>query len=173
MGSGTYFDLSSTEVAWFYADTGAVCGLGFGENSWEAYIRTEKIDGDEVGHNLTVEICKLNGSTGNVTVLANHTQQLTAVGSKHLWYIPCENNATTAWDFSTGDWLAVRLSWDCTTDPLRIHYNATAGNDSYIESPSSDPGYPIPELPTVILFGVGLLVIAGYVKRRRGEEEIR
>lgn len=163
MGSGTYFDLNSTKVAWFYADTGAECGLGFGENSWEAHIRTEGIEGDELLHNLTVEICKLDNGTGDVTVLASHTQQLTAVGSKHLWDITCENNGSMTQDFSTGDWLAVRLSWDCTTDPLRIHYNATAGNDSYIESPASDPGYPIPELPTIILFGVGLLVIAGYV----------
>ena len=169
-GSGEHVDLNSTAVAWFYADTGAECDLGFGVQSWEAHIRTEKIDGVEIGHNLTVEICKLNGSTGDVTVLASHTQQLAAVESKHLWDITCENNGSTTQDFSTGDWLAVRLSWDCTTDPLQIYYKATAGSDSYIESPASDPGYPIPELPTILLFGVGLLVIAGYVGwwRRRG-----
>lgn len=161
-GSGTYFNLNSTEVAWFYADTGAECDLGFGESSWEAHIRTEGIEDDELGHNLSVEICRLNGSTGDVTVLANnHTQQLTAVGSKHLWNITC--NAATTQDFSTGDWLAVRLSWDCTTDPLQIYYEAEAGSDSYIESPASDPGYPIPELSTILLFSLGLLVIAGYV----------
>jgi hypothetical protein len=104
-----------------------------------------------------------------VTVIASHTQQLTEVGTKYLWSITCEDNAATTQDFSTGDWLAVRLSWDCETDALRIHYEAEAGSDSYIESPLSDPGYPIPELSTVILFGMGLLVIAGYVAlgRRR------
>jgi hypothetical protein len=171
IGSGTFFDLNSTAVAWFYADTGAESGIGFGKNSWEAYIRTEKIDGVEIGHNLKVEICKLNGSTGDVAVLASHTQQLTETAeTEHLWYITCEDNAATTQDFSTGDWLAVRLSWDCAADPLRIHYKAAAGSDSYIESPASDPGYPIPELPTVILFGLGLLVIMGYVRwwRRRG-----
>ncbi|KAF5434218.1 CASH domain-dontaining protein [Candidatus Methanophagaceae archaeon] len=162
-GTDTHFDLNSTEVAWFYADAGAENNLGFGEQSWEAYIRTEEIDGAEVGHNLTAEICKLANVTGDVTVIASHTQQLTEVGTKHLWSITCEDNAATTQDFSTGDWLAVRLSWDCETDALRIHYKAAAGSDSYIESPSSDPGYPIPELPTVILFGVGLLVITGYV----------
>ena len=168
-GSGTYFDLNSTEVAWFYADTGAENSIGFGEHSWEAYIRTEEIGEDEKGHNLTVEICKLANATGDVTVIASHTQQLTEVGTKHLWSITCEDNAATTQDFSTGDWLAVRLSWDCETDALRIHYEAEAGSDSYIESPLSDPGYPIPELSTVILFGMGLLVIAGYVAlgRRR------
>ena len=167
-GDGTSFSLPSDEVAWFYADTGAECDLGFGVQPWEAHIRTEGIEDDELWHNLTVEICKLDNGTGDVTVLASHTQQLTAVGSKHLWNITC--NTTTTQDFSTGDWLAVRLSWDCDTDPLQIYYNATAGSDSYVESPSSDPGYPIPELPTVILFGFGLLVIAGYARwLRRGD----
>ena len=165
-GTGTHFNLSSTEVAWFYADAGAENNLGFGELSWDAYIRTEQIDGAEVGHNLKVEICKLDNATGDVTVIASHTEQLTAVGSGHLWNITCEDNATTIQDFSTGDWLAVRLSWDCETDALQIHYKAAAGSDSYIGSPSSDPGYPIPELPTVILFSMGLLVISGYMAWR-------
>jgi hypothetical protein len=170
-GDDTLFNLNYTKVAWFYADTGADSGLGFGEKSWEAHIRTEKVDGDEVGHNLKVEICKLNGSTGDVTVLASHTQQLTAEETKHLWNITCEDNGSTTQDFSTGDWLAVRLSWNCATDPLQIYYKAEAGSDSYIESPSSDPGYPIPELPTVILFGLGLLVIAGYAGWWRRKRE--
>lgn len=167
-GTGEHFDLNYTEVAWFYADTGAECELGFGEHPWDAHIRTEEIEVDEIGHNLTVEICRLNG-TGNVTVIANHTKQLTAVGTKHLWNITCEDNESSTQDFSTGDWLAVRLSWDCETDELQIYYKADPGYDSYIESPAADPGYPIPELPTILLFGVGLLVIVGYVRwlRRR------
>jgi len=109
----------------------------------------------------------LDNATGDVTVIASHTEQLTAVGTGHLWSITCEDNATTTQNFSTGDWLAVRLSWDCETDALQIHYKAAAGSDSYIGSPSSDPDYPIPELPTVILFGVGLIVISGYMAWRK------
>jgi hypothetical protein len=166
-GTGKSFYLDYTEAAWFYADTGAECSLGFGENPWEAHIRTEGIEDDEVGHNLSVDVCALDPDTGAVTVLAHHTEQLTAVGSIHLWNITCGDNESTMQEFSTGDWLAVRLAWDCETDELRIYYGAEAGCDSYIESPSSDPGYPIPELPTILLSGLGLLVIAGYVTWRR------
>ena len=170
-GTGEYFDLNYTKVAWFYADTGAKCGLGFGDNPWKAHIRTEAIEEDEIGHNLTVEICRLEKGTGNVTVLASHTEQLTAVGTKHLWNITCEDNESTTQDFSTGDWLAVRLSWDCPTDELQIYYKAEAGNDSYIESPSTDPGYPIPELSTLILFASGLLALVGYVLLERDKRK--
>ena len=169
-GTGTYFNLNSSKVVWFYADTGAECGIGFGNNPWEAHIRTEAIEDDEVGHNLMVEICRLNGSTGNVTVIANHTEQLTAVGTKHLWNITCEDNESSTQDFSTGDWLAVRLSWDCDTDELQIYYKAESGSDSYIESPASDPGYPIPEFTTLVLLSSGLIVLAGYVLLKRKDE---
>jgi len=174
-GTGEYFNLSYTEVAWFYADTGAECELGFGDNPWKAHIRTEAIEDDEVGRNLTVEICRLEKGTGDVTVIASHTEQLTAVGSKHLWNITCEDNVSTTQDFSTGDWLAVRLSWDCPSDELQIYYKAEAGSDSYIESPSTDPGYPIPELSTLILFSSGLVILAGYgyVVLKRGSEKER
>ena len=170
-GTGEYFNLNYTGVAWFYADIGAECGLGFGDKPWKAHIRTEAIEDDEIGHNLTVEICRLDNGTGDVTVIASHTEQLTAVGTKYLWDITCEDNESTTQDFSTGDWLAVRLSWDCPTDELQIYYKAEAGSDSFIESPSSDPGYPIPELPTLMLFsiGLGLLLITGYVALMRRE----
>jgi len=170
-GTGEYFDLNYTKVAWFYADTGAKCGLGFGDNPWKAHIRTEAIEDDEVGHNLTVEICRLEKGTGDVTVLASHTEQLTAVETKHLWNITCEDNESTTQDFSTGDWLAVRLSWDCPTDELQIYYKAEAGNGSYIEGPSTDPGYPIPELSTLILFASGLLALVGYVLLERDKRK--
>jgi len=170
-GGDRSFYLSSTEVAWFYADTGAENGLSFGEYGWTTYIRTEKIDGDEIDHNLTVEICKLNKSTGDITVIANKTTKLNATtDAKHLWIITCEDNLSTTQDFSAGDWLAVRLSWDCPTDPLRIYYEIEEHSNSYVKSPSSDPGYPVPELPTIILISSGLLTLAGYVwltKRRR------
>ena len=175
IGTGEHFDLNYTEVAWFYADTGAECELGFGDKAWKAHIRTEAIEDDEIGRNLTVEICRLEKGTGDVTVIASHTEQLTAVGTKHLWNITCEDNVSTSQDFSTGDWLAVRLSWDCPTDELQIYYKAEAGSDSYIESPSTDPGYPIPELSTLILFSSGLVILAGYgyVVLKRGSEKER
>ncbi len=160
-GSGKYFDLNYTEVAWFYANTGAANNLSFGEHAWKAHIRTEKIDGDEIGHNLTVEICRLEHGTGNITVLASNTTRLNETSdTKHLWNLTCEDNESTTQSFNTGDWLAVRLSWDCPTDELRIFYGAEAGNDSYIESPSSDPGYPVPEMSTLLLFATGLTALA-------------
>lgn len=172
-GTGTSFYLTPEEpAAWFYADTGAECGLNFGEHNWTAYIRTEGIEtGDEAGTHLKVSVCKLD-SGGNVTILAENTLELTVASAYTLWEINCIDNGTTTQDFGTGDWLAVRLWWiDAPAEKnLYIYYKAENERDSYIKSPSTDPGYPVPELPTIILISTGLLTLAGYVwltKRRR------
>jgi len=172
-GTGSFFNLPSDEVAWFYANTGAEFNLSFGENSWTAQVRTEAISGDEIGKHLTVEICKLDNATGNVTVLASHSEELTAAGSKFLWEITCEDNGGSTQDFSTGDWLAIRLSWDYLGDTLNIYYKAEVGSDSYIESPSADPGYPVSELPTIILLSICLFILGGYLWPRRGHRFCR
>jgi len=170
-GTGTSFYLTPAKpAAWFYADTGAENGLSFGNNAWAAYIRLEKIDGAEVGTHLNVSVCKLD-SGGNVTILAENTTNLTEANAYTLWEINCIDNESTYQDFSTGDWLAVRLWWiDAPAgEELYIYYEAENERDSYIKSPSSDPGYPVPELPSIILFSTGLIILAGYVvlKRRK------
>lgn len=43
----------------------------------------------------------------------------------------------------------------------------TGAGNSFITSPETDPGYPVPELSTTILFSVGLLALAAYILRPR------
>ena len=166
--SGSWFSIDSDKPAWFYADTGAECGLGFGEKDWTAHIRTESIEGGEVSSILYVEICKLS-SDGSITFLANGSETLTEAGPKKLWNITCVDQDTKQ-DFITGEWLALRVFWENeTADTLTIHYKNVTGSESYIESPSTDPGYPVPELSTILLLSIGLIALAGYVlltKRR-------
>ena len=87
-----------------------------------------------------------------------------------LWEIICADGTTTQ-DFAVDEWLAIRLRWvdPPSSEILRIHYKAELDSDSWITSPPTDPGYPVPELSTIILFSMGLLLLGGYVwlKRRR------
>ena len=56
-----------------------------------------------------------------------------------------------------GDYLALKITnKDCVT-----HTVNTDGRSS-LRSPDSDPQYPLPELPTVILLGVGFVGLLGY-----------
>lgn len=63
-----------------------------------------------------------------------------------------------------GEYLAIKI-----TNNSGSGYNVTTGLiSSYTNAPSTDPGYPIPELATIILLGSGLICLGGYLifKRR-------
>jgi hypothetical protein len=44
---------------------------------------------------------------------------------------------------------------------------------SYVTSPTGSPDYPVLELATFVLFGVGLLALVGYVGYRKRHRAIR
>ena len=70
-------------------------------------------------------------------------------------------------EFDTGQHLQLRLKWypSVGTPDLEVKCDSSA----ILTSPSTDPGYPVPELSSLILFSVGLLALAGYVvyKKKR------
>lgn len=70
---------------------------------------------------------------------------------------------TTDHTVGQGDYLAIQVT--DYTGYLNITVITQDGDNSpsYITSPSTDPGYPVPELPTVLLTGIGLLALAGFV----------
>ena len=72
----------------------------------------------------------------------------------------------TSFTVDSGDYLAMRLVNDAGSSiTLKL-----GSNFSYLTSPASDPGYPVPELPAVLLVGIGLAALATLfmLNRRRG-----
>jgi hypothetical protein len=68
-------------------------------------------------------------------------------------------------EFDTGEHLMLALKWyPVSGSPDLV---VTFGSGTKLASPSTDPGYPVPELSSLILFSVGLLALAGYVVYRR------
>ena len=159
--------LNYTETMWWYAEYAAECDLTFGTGNWTVYPDHEEIDGAEVGETITAGIYKVRGD-GTATLLA--TGSKTAVSGSTSSTIEC-GPVVASQDFDAGERLALRINWTCTTDELRIYYyRASDSKFSNIASPTSDPGYPVPELSTLILFSTGLITLAGYVlltKRRK------
>ncbi len=67
------------------------------------------------------------------------------------------------------NWLASKIEdYDAVADSDSVIVSV-GSNNSYVTSPSSDPGYPVHELPAIILLGAGLAGLGGYVAfiRRR------
>ncbi|KAF5428058.1 Cohesin domain-containing protein [Candidatus Methanophagaceae archaeon] len=159
---GTYCILEGGKALWFYATTGAQTDLSFGENNWTAKIFTSDPD-DKAGNTTTVDVCKITPG-GVVTVIASGSVPL--IANETEYDITCVHSTTQ--NFNTGDWLGVRVSWSGpASEKIRVYYNPTGDKNSYVKSPSADPGYPIPELSTLILFSSGLLALAGYALKKR------
>ena len=74
---------------------------------------------------------------------------------------------TPSFTVPKGGRFAIEVLWSGTAlGNLEIHCNPPEGISS-VTSPPTDPGYPVPELSTIVLFSMGLLLLGGYVWLRR------
>ena len=138
-------------------------GVCFGTETWTGIIDyTNERDGGflDTGETMKLEIGSLSPG-GAFTPAMEMTD-------------PGYNAATTvsvapgsAFTVPKNHYLALRLT---VTGTVHVDVDGGGYSSSYIKSPSNDPGYPTPELPTVVLFGTGLLALAGFVLYNRRKE---
>ena len=74
------------------------------------------------------------------------------------------NISTSSFTVHEGEWLAYRMIYTGGSGSMTI---VTAGGLCNITSPPGSGDYPIPEVSTIVLFGVGLLALVGYVGYRK------
>ena len=160
----------TTKTTWWYAEYPAQFdGVTFGEDDWTVNI-SHSNPGD-TPCTIFANVCKVNDTTGEVIYLANGSEY--APTGATVTNIQCNDVSYTTQTFNTSERLTLKIYHNRagTTTTLRIYYyNATGGKYSNLTSPTSDPGYPVPELSTLILFSTGLIALAGYVlltKRRK------
>jgi hypothetical protein len=160
--SGTSTALSNSKSAWWYADEAVQHDIAFGESGWTVYVYHELTSGVTVYADIYV--VKSNGVITHIAggdVITNSSGQ-----SK----IACIDNASTSQLFqsSSGDRIGLRIR--STDADFTIYYYKSTGNKfSRLVSPSSDPGYPAPELPSVILFLSGIVIapLIAFAGRKR------
>jgi hypothetical protein len=157
-GQAGSVDIGPANSALWLADQAALVDVTFPSGSWVVEIRTDSDWGTE-GDKCLVTVGGWDTDTG--------------------WYeIPTISVATITWD-SGFNILTVLLQTDSGTvyidDYLALsitnqdscsHVVHTDGRSS-LRSPDTDPGYPVPELATGILLGLGLFGLIGYLKLRK------
>lgn len=139
------------------ANNAATCNITFPAGDWDMHLLANNQNTDSP---FSAEIGEWDGAT--FTRGGVYNGSFPAV--KPNW----ANFTLSASTFTVheGNWLAFRL--------INLH---TQGNmlgikpcGSSVSSPPTGPNYPVPELCTLILFSLGLLVLVGYVVyRRRGD----
>ena len=116
---------------------------------------TGKLKGVNGGDTATLYIGILDPDDGTFTSKGSQEFTLTDPPATHDISI-----ATTSFTIPTGKYLAVKISSPAT---VTIFTTGDPNSATYVTSPQTEPGYPVPELPTIILMSTGLLALFGYV----------
>ncbi len=137
-------------VVWL-ANESAIYDVPFSGN-WNVSLRASSSSDCQV----TAYIGVVNGTS--FTPYGNRSLIVSGVTQK--------NFSINATDFTVpeGEYLALRVVRTFGSATVRV---AADGINSGIVSPPTDPGYPVPELSTIVLMSVGLLALVGYVAWRR------
>ena len=107
------------------------------------------------GDNFTAEIGSYNCSDNNFSAAGSQNFTGAAGTDKTMFEV---NIQASAFMVPEGDYLAFRIS-NPTNNSNGI---VVQTGKSFVTSPESDPGYPVPELHTVMLFFFGLLTLIAY-----------
>ncbi len=159
--------LAPGERVWFYADELAQCDVTFPAGKWNVSYWIKTLNTTESSTRLTTRLQNVTSGGGYTTIKEGYN---TISYSADL----IENvESLDAGSFTVpeGGRFAIEILWSSgAAGNLEIHCNPPDKHASNVTSPSSDPGYPVPELSTIILFSTGLLALIGYVlltKRRK------
>ena len=159
-----------TRTAWWYAERPAGADVAFGEGTWHVNLwywnsfRSGTLYADVYSVRPDGQIDRL---------LASGSVPITAVCKLQSVSIAC-SDAPGPQTVLEGYRLAVRLKYetDYPFDGMLVFYNCPKWPSSLV-SPATDPGYPLPELPTVALLGSGLVLMVGYWGLRRSRAVAR
>jgi hypothetical protein len=169
-GGDEIVTLAPGECVWFYADQLANCTVPFPVGTWDVSYWVKALDQDESNTVLHTRLQSLTPEGGNTTIAENASSISYSEGALQEIDLAL---TTASFSVPAGGRFAVALCWpaDATGD-LEIYCNPPEQLASSVTSPSADPGYPVPELPSILLFGLGLLVLLGFCglqeKRRLG-----
>ena len=151
------------------ADQAAVCDVTFpgGNDSWIIRICTDEDWGTQ-GNLCEAKVGSWNTTSGWEEIPTTTQGTMTWDSGQNILTVQLQaNNAT----ISQGDYLALKITNnDYDSDS---HLVKTEGC-SWLTSPCGDPGYPVAEVVSGILVGLGLVGLAGYAgwKRRKASIEV-
>lgn len=149
--------LNGSSINWT-ANEAATVDVEFPADYWTGWLKLNTPFADT--ENFTVAVGSYNTTTSNFT--AAGTQNFSGDGFKTAFSL---NISADKFTVPKDNHLALNV-----TNPPAGSADLvimTGGGNSFITSPETDPGYPVPELNSIILFSVGLLALAVYILRTR------
>ena len=158
-----------SRTAWWYSDEAAQSDVTFGENSWQVelfYINTFG------SGSLHAQVWSVDADGYLERQLAEGEAPVYKRDGYTKLEMECHDDETTEQTVLKDHRLALRISYDPEqwVDGVLLFYGSKRA-PANLQSPDTDPGFPLPELPAIALLAGGLCCLGGYVILRHRREE--
>jgi uncharacterized repeat protein (TIGR02543 family) len=156
------FTLNSQEELLWLSSQPAGEVVTFDAGGWKAVIHTTT-------PGYTMEIgTSTSSNPEDFKVLPGGFSQNIQMISANDYYITLSGTLNHTFDLAAGEYLAVRISYSGNGESRII----TDGS-SYLKIPESNTAFPLPEMNSLLLLGLGIAILGGYLvfRRRRMAEK--
>ncbi|MFC1944837.1 hypothetical protein ACFLX5_05055 [Chloroflexota bacterium] len=158
---GNYVTIVHGESMIWLADEAAMANVTFPGGGWPGGVWIAHFLTDISGSGLTFQDIGISVGLYDSTFHDWSFEECTMwTWHGNVLHIELQRDPVT---IKKGDYLALRIENKCVNAGVKIY---TDGR-SFLRSPCNDPGYPLPELSTLILIGSGLLGLGIYATLKR------
>lgn len=159
---GGMYLIGGAWVAWWYSEHYAECDVTFGEgDNWHVYLCVRAFGPGE----LQAQVWSVDESGNLESLLAEGKGTYDAKPETYGFQIvpiTCNAKAQTVLKDCR---LGLRVS--SSGFPPLLYTCSQHCSHSQLHSPETDPGFPVPELPAIVLLAGGLGCLTGYMAWRR------
>lgn len=146
----------------FLADEVALADVTYPGGAWVLFLSTDA----DWSSNCDVEIGYDDGSFNSLTSSATVLTRVNSYGAGPDYYIITKRVIQDASIMiPDGSYLALQITNTSGSD--RVVYTAEGTETSYLRSPETDPGYPLPEIAAGVLLALGLAGLGAFIIIRR------
>ena len=155
--TGAFVTISASGSYIWTANEAAQCDVGFAAKNWTGFLRFYQYTGVPP-YRIEIGYSDANGAN----FVSKGTNDVSGANKNF-------NITADAFTVTLDKYLAFQVtntgsySFTLATKPL-------ADDASEVSYPEDSPAYPVPELPTVLLMGIGVLALVGYVVLMRRKE---
>jgi hypothetical protein len=151
-GQSGSITVPANSTRYWLADQAALDNVTFPQGVWVIGLKTDVWTNSSTSAVLTVGQWK----TSFIPFSTNNRGKLSYNAGRSMMTFELQTGPQT---ILKGNFLALEVTNNDT-----ISHVITTDGRSFIESPSSDPGYPLPEVATIVLLGTGLAGLFGYIR---------
>jgi hypothetical protein len=166
-GQAGSVDIGSYGSKMWIADQAAMADVTFDpDGEWKVELSTDSMWIDEAASGCTIQIGQWDGTmfTDFTTLFEKSSVTWDTSIGKYIFNLKGQSGEETVYK---DNYLAIQIS---NTDSVKhTIYTGEGIEASSLTSPETDPGYPLPEISTVVLLGLGLsgLAIFAIIKRKK------